>query len=371
MPHKVKILLSLALCLMLTACTAPTSSTEENSSAESISGSTPIADRQQNFLGGSGALQVIDNRNALFLEDDAWFYLGHGKIAKNNAEKAQLISQCRIAGCMHDSTDCIRSKYYSGNGMLLSDGRDLYIEQGATLYEIAADGSQTLLFQPKQDAQGKSLDAESLQFAQLNRLDENSLLFFADAYNSAEEYVSLCGIFHRNTQTVQYPETSINSMAIQPDAANHCFYCMNMQGEILIVQCADGTATVLTAELDDQPAIGGWMVENGRLYYINLMGQYCAYDLHTKEKTLLYDISPFCEFYVNESCIYTLSADKTSLLRGDAGWENVETLYQSEVPLRGITALDEEVLLLDMETGSGILWLESGEVTYVENKMAE
>lgn len=113
------------------------SQTESAGDASSLSG-------DQNFLGGKGELQIIDTRNSLCIEDDEWFYLGRGKVSKSDKSAAQMVLQCRVAGCSHNSSDCIISKFYSGGNMLLSDGNHLYVAKGNDLFKIGGDGNDSL-----------------------------------------------------------------------------------------------------------------------------------------------------------------------------------------------------------------------------------
>ena len=383
-----KALILFAAGLLLTACTdAPKHSDPETSMKDSTnslsefmfddsdtdSSSSQSDSQQTNFLGGEGELRVIDNRNALYLEDDEWFYCGPSKMRKN-AQGSELISQCRRPGCTHENTDCIISQYYCGGNHLISDGKALYLTEKNKLRSIDSSGSLTELFTLETDSAGSGLDPQSVVFSKLSRLNDTKVLCTADANNSEDVNMHLCFIFDQSDASFRYLDSSFIPYYISTDPAQSLLYCMKNDGKIYAVNWNDGSEACLTDLLADQPSIGGWAVSEGSLYYANMMGQYCRFDLQTKKRTLLNEKQPFegvgDGFILLDRMLYSVNSDRTQILRGNLAWEQTECLYTSEKPILDFLALNENWLVFrhmeeptDTKSTIGFLNLQTGEVT--------
>ncbi len=333
----------------------------DTSISDSTAESTP-KDPSTNFLGGKGALEIIDKRNALFLQDDEWYYIGSFKMKKESVSMGKMISQCREAGCQHSNSECILNQYHYGRNMLLSDGRDLYLVSDNTLLSIDSKGNTDTLLQFKTSPNGISLEEGTFQFSELQRIDETHIYVEAEAYATSEAYVRFYSICDLSDGSIKHIKSEIMPGVICTDSVTGQCYCISSDGEIIRLNPEEMLEEIVTEQLDDFPTWDGWTVHDNVLYYINRMGQYCQYDLNLRKKTLLYDISPFEAYILHDDMIYTLDEGGTKILRGNYAWTEYEEVYAADSMIRSIVAVNDEVLFFSQDDGGRLLFLENGKV---------
>lgn len=374
MKQKVIPLLS-AICMILCAgCTEDTAQSKQVPSASDtqqtvIDASSADAhhDASTNFLGGNGNLEIVDTRNALTMQDDEWFYCGSMKMKKDRDATPRIVSQCREAGCTHNSSSCILNRYYSGSNMLMSDGKSLYLAQANLLFTIDSQGNTRDFLTLETDGNGVSLVSDTVQIDLLRYIDESHIYISAYGYNAEDAYTEMHLIYNSKSNEVHPIQHEINANYTCTDSVTNAFYCISKEGEIIRIDLSDMQEEIVTEGLDDFPTFDGWTVQEDMLYYINQMGQYCQFDLKTSAKTLLYDKSPFYTYNVYLDEVYTIDESRTSILCGNAAWSESTKCCTTEAAIQGITAISEEVLFFYCEDGGRMLFLETGEVVPYES----
>lgn len=371
MKNKILFLLSVSLILSCTGCNEKNkqSSSYNNHALQTEKSNADTSNNTtNNFLGGNGELKIIDELNTLVLQDDEWIYIGSKKLKTNDSSTHKLVSQCREAGCTHSSSSCILNQYYSGESMLMSDGKTLYLAQSNRLFTVNSNGSMQDFLLLEKDNSGVSLNAETVQFDLLKYVDESHIYVSAYGYTTKDEYVEMNFIYDYNSSRIHYIDSKINSYYTCFDSATNIFYCIGTDCEIIKINLSDMQEEIATKNLDDFLTYDGWLVNNNILYYINQMGQYCKYDFTSSNKTLLYDISPFYTFNVHDDKIYTIDSKHTSILYGDAEWNEWKTLYTSDTTIQGITAISDSFVLFNCDNGARVLFLSNGEVVKYETE---
>ncbi len=361
--------------LLLTACTAPPKHSDTEASmkdstnplsgfmfddSDTDSSSSQSDSQQTNFLGGTGEINVIDNENNLFLQDREWFYIGEYKMKKQGASLS-LKSQCKLPGCSHDQANCPVYQYYRPAHHLMSGGETLYIAEKNKLMKIDRQGNTTELMSITADSDQNALDPQSVAYTRIFELNDGWLLCFANGYNQSDTFCKICVLYQTENGTLQYLDSGIREERIEIDAAHDQFFCMKSDGEIYGIRYTEGAEHHITDALDDHPTIDGWVTDDQCLYYINLIGQYCKYDLAKKEKMLIMDTSPFEGFYPQNGSVYTVDHNRNEILRGNPEWSKTEIIYSSDSQIEGITAIGKEWLFVNTAEGGRIVNLSSGE----------
>lgn len=346
--------LLLAACMTFCAgCTKGTSHNTEDSSHNDVS---------TNFLGGSGNLEVIDIANSLTMQDDDWFYIGSEKIQKGSNATPQLVSQCREAGCTHDSSSCVLNQYYSGSSTLMSDGKALYLKQLNQLFTIDSQGDTHDFLTLEKDSDGTPLAPDGVSVDVLRYIDDSHVFIYVSGYTEDDEYAEMSLIYNSKSNEIYSIEHDIYQYDICVDLDANVLYSINSETDIVKIDLSDMSEEIVTQGLDDFPTFNGWTVENNVLYYINQMGQYCRFDLQSSTKTVLYDESPFYTYAVHSGKVYAVDQSRTSILCGNVAWTESEVCCTTETTINGITAIGDDVLFLYCEDGGRILYLETGEL---------
>lgn len=352
--------LLLAICMTFcSGCTNDTSHDTEDSSHN---------DASTNFLGGNGNLEVIDIANSLTMQDDDWFYIGSMKIKKDYNATPQLVSQCREAGCTHNSSSCVMNRYYSGGNMLMSDGKSLYLAQANLLFTIDSQGNTHDFLTFEKDSNGTALAPDTVSVELLRYIDDSHVFIYVSGYTEDDKYAEMSLIYNSNSNEIYSIEHEIYQYDICVDLDANVLYSINSETDIIRIDLSDMSEEIVTQELDDFPTFNGWTVENNVLYYINQMGQYCQFDLQTSTKTVIYDKSPFYTYSVHSGKVYAIDESRTNILCGNVAWTESEICYTAESTINGITAIGDDVLFFycDGDNGGRILLLETGEVVQYE-----
>lgn len=112
---------------------------------------------KQNILGGYGDITAgayADNYTSPFFEDDVYIYYENKRI---NKQSGQVIGLCDIAGCVHETADCMEYKYA---GRLFPCDDKMFYADGQKLYEMAANGKLEYVDVFDTDSNGIALDAD-------------------------------------------------------------------------------------------------------------------------------------------------------------------------------------------------------------------
>lgn len=293
MKQKVIPLLS-AICMILSAgCTEGTAQSPAGDTRQTVidaSGSDAHHDVSTNFLGGNGNLEIVDTRNALTMQDDDWFYCGSMKMKKDRDATPRLVSQCREAGCTHNRSSCILNRYYSGDNMLMSDGKSLYLAQANHLFTIDSQGNTRDVLTLETDGNGVSLVSDTVQIDLLRYIDESHIYISAYGYNAEDAYTELHIIYNSKSKAVHLIQHEINADYTCTDSVTNAFYCISKEGEIIRIDLSDMQEEIVTEGLDDFPTFDGWTVQedgpNGAKNAVISMQKYCR--VQTMRKRLLH-----------------------------------------------------------------------------------
>lgn len=284
---------------------------------------------QTNFLGGIGEVRMLQDVNTLIMEDDRYFYCYMQRADKQSATGYQLQEICQEPGCMHNVDTCLSFRY---KDHLHYDGKQLYLSTNYdnTLYRLDMSGKTEAFLQLNETADGKPVQKKDFSYIQILSLGDSGNYFVrAVCCLENDERGVISAIVTPQTDEILYLSDDWQGA----QTADGLLYVSTNEGTVVQVDPSNGNFVDLM-DGKDFTYSQNWYLDADTLYYQNMLGQYCAISLRTKEKRVLLEEMPYSSFTVGNGFLYGVSGKE--LIRAECDGSNPQT----------IATYDEDFMLL-------------------------